>query len=264
MPFNLLLLPLIAGFLFITRNHLFSYSTSTLSKESLLLHASLAGLCFLLASRIICWGLLQSDAGLAIAEGLHAIAPFPFIGTAAGALLLAITASALLNLTIPAETAGRWCYHGNRFNGLESLLLRSAIGVPASGLVSGRIRLVAGEIASRWLRLKRFACRLPDNGHPELLMLTLGDNKVYIGFVVNLPPLHTDGFQFVRLLPIWSGYRDETRQVSITTSYPMDGLADPEQKMTKLIPLKEISSANLYVEGVFPIPGQIQPSVGPA
>lgn len=260
MPFNLLLLPLIAGFWFITRNHLFSYTTSTLAKEAMLLHASLWGLAFLVVSRIAVWALLQSEHGVAIGNALHSVAPFPFIGTALGALLLSYATTSLLNYLLPATIAGTWCYHARKFDDLETLLLRSGFGEQPNGSPPGRIRLLAQAVASK-------ACKLPHPLQPgahdlQLVMLSLADGKVYVGYVVNLPPLRADGFEFVRLSPYVSGYRDPARRFFITTYYPVDKLLDRDQSFVKVIPRATITSANLYVEGAFQIPEDVGMNVG--
>jgi len=260
MPFNLLLLPLIAGFWFITRNHLFSYTTSTLAKEAMLLHASLWGLAFLVVSRIAVWTLLQSGFGVAVGETLHSVAPFPFIGTALGALLLSYALTGVLNYLLPATLAGTWCYHARKFDDLETLLLRSGFGQEPTGCPPDRMRLLAQAVTSK---VRKRPPPLHQGGHDlQLIMLSLDDDKVYVGYVVNLPPLRADGFEFVRLSPYVSGYRDRARRFIITTYYPVDQLADQNQRFVKVIPRATITSANLFVEGAFQIPEDVGANVG--
>lgn len=260
MLFNLLLLPLIAGFWFITRNHLFSYTTSTLAKDAMLLHASLWGLAFLVVSRIAVWALLQSGHGIAIGNALHSVAPFPFIGTALGALLLSYALTGVLNYLLPATLAGTWCYHARKFDDLETLLLRSGFGIQPSGSPPGRIRLLAQALACK-ARKQPHALQMGMHDL-QLVMLSLDDNKVYVGYVVNLPPLRADGFEFVRLSPYISGYRDGARRFIITTYYPVDQLADKNQRFVKVIPRATITSANLFLEDAFQIPEDVGANVG--
>jgi hypothetical protein len=101
MPFNLLLLPLLAGFLLISRTNIWAYATSLHSKEILLLYASVAGLILLCVSRIVCFLLLKCEFGVALGEMLHRIAPFPYIGTALGTLLLSGAIVLVLNWLEP-------------------------------------------------------------------------------------------------------------------------------------------------------------------
>lgn len=263
MPYNLLL-PLIAGFWFSSRSHLLSYTTSTLGKEAVLLHAALWGLAFLVAARIGVWLLMQTDVGADLAAALHAVAPFPFVGTALSALCLAFAATALLNHMVPPLLAASCCYHGMRFDALEMLLLHSAFGAPPELAKGSKARLL-GEVAKRWvMRRLPLVSLLPAPGErePRLVMLTLNDGKVYTGYVVNMPPLHVDGFAYVRLLPTWSGYRDAARRVLSTTFYPKELLTDPDQGLVKLFPRASIVSASLYVDGAFNIPNHVGPAGG--
>lgn len=285
MPFNLLLIPLLAGFLFLDRAHLFAYSTSLLEKEQLLLRASIAGLTFASVSRLFCWVLMQTPWGTTLALFLHALAPFPFIGTALGALVLSFIARLVVNFLVPLNVAGDWLYHGQRLNQMESLLLRSGLGEPPRRQVSKKMLL--------WIQACRMVRRIvsyvcdrdasmkPKNlrhylwgvwhsigdvrkhspfpfGDPLAVMLTIKDGRVYVGYVMELPPVTGNDLQFVRVLPIWSGYRrSDTQQVIKVNSYK-DAVSGAQDQTTlvKVLPCCDITSANIFENDLFSIKTQ--------
>jgi hypothetical protein len=51
----------------------------------------------------------------------------------------------------------------------------------------------------------------------DLLMISLKNNKVYIGFVSELE-FSLDS-EFIKIDPVFSGYRDDTKKLNITTDY---------------------------------------------
>jgi len=81
------------------------------------------------------------------------------------------------------------------------------------------------------------------------------DGKVYVGLIDELPPVTSGGLQYVRLLPIWSGYRDSSnKQVLKTTSYKEAvEAADDPTTFLKVLPFAEIQSANLFETDAFEI-----------
>jgi hypothetical protein len=97
-------------------------------------------------------------------------------------------------------------------------------------------------------------------------MLTTRDNKVYVGFALDLPPLNAVAFEYIRILPIWSGYRRTVnREVTMTTRYDakVSETIAKDDDLTiflKVIPFREIVSANMYVHGTFAIPSESQPN----
>lgn len=236
--------------------------------------ASLAGLFLLLLSRIICTEIADTSVGEILLGIKDRIAPFPYMGTAAGTLLLAGFLTLALNCLIPASEAGLWVYHAGKLDKLESVLLSSALGVRPTG----RMGYPTLFIRQLWLDLLRtckrwsdFVLRRSDTGgyscfdvgEPQLLMITLGDNKVYVGFVSQLPPVSASELSYVRILPVWSGYRDkDDRRVYRTTNYDQAVLESKDRELLiKLVPAKEIMAAGIHVDGTFPIQ-DIAPSNG--
>jgi len=266
-PFNLLLMPLIAGYLFLAKTHLFAYATSLLEKEQLLLRASIAGLIFAICSRLCCCALAQTSYGLLGASALWHLAPFPFIGTALGALVISLLFRWIVNFLVPLNVAGDWLYQSGQLNQLESLLLRSAMGVPSAfavsklQLISVQSREMFGAIFSlgpRWLdRIKEARFDSPFGyADPEPVMLTMKDGKVYVGFISQLPPVTGKDFLYFRLTPIWSGYRDDkTKEVVQVTSYAKAiERSDDLSRLVKVLACTDVANANLFEEKLFDIP----------
>jgi hypothetical protein len=277
-PFNLLLIPLVAGYLFLTEADLFAYSTSLLQKEQLLLRVSVVGLALAIVARVICFALVQSDIGVCLQAILHYLAPFPYMGTALVTLPLGYVAWKIINALVPANVAGDWLYHAGLLNQMESLLLRSAMGVPPQGRVH-KMRLlwrqarrlsaaINAQPRSSGVTIKRQGLRLLVRlrearrasifsfGELAPVMLTMSDNKVYVGFVSELPPVTGDGLQYVRLLPLWSGFRaSETKEVFKVTSY-IEAVRRVQDDATllKVLRCSEISSASLFEDDLFDIP----------
>ncbi|MBC6425095.1 MAG: hypothetical protein GDA51_01185 [Ekhidna sp.] len=54
----------------------------------------------------------------------------------------------------------------------------------------------------------------------KLIMISLKDSKVYIGFVDSFPDCDNFNFPYFKLFPLYSGYRsDQNRNLYITTNY---------------------------------------------
>jgi len=280
-PFNLLLIPLAAAFLFLDGAHLFSYSTSLLQKEQLLLRASVVGLGLAITSRLICWILVQTLAGLWLQSVLYHLAPFPFIGTALGTLVLGGFARGFVNFVVPRNVAGEWLYHAELLNPMESTLLRSAMGTAPTGLIPMRtlLRLQIIDIfkAMSLTRLRghrrTYIARLKIStrkarslsgfpfGDPEAVMVTKTDGKVYVGIVENLPPVSQKDLEYVNLLPIWSGYRkSETHEVRKVTSYA-DALRKQGDwtKLQKVLRCSDIATVSIFEDDLFQIPSDREP-----
>jgi hypothetical protein len=72
---------------------------------------------------------------------------------------------------------------------------------------------VVGDLTDQLQRLLVTSAR---QGRP--VMLTMSDRKVYVGLVLEAPSVeHRKAF--VRVLPTFSGYRDDRHLVEVTTSY---------------------------------------------
>lgn len=71
------------------------------------------------------------------------------------------------------------------------------------------------------------------------LLVTLDSGKVYVSYVISTP--EPRGTLYVSIMPIWSGYRDENKEVNFTQNYS-DVIRDDPNSLEVLIELKDITS----------------------
>lgn len=214
MPFNVLLLPLLGGYLFLTRWNRTRFSTKRYSGERLIFHSAVAGVALLCISFI----LVQTLIGLVprAYAGWSEIVPFNYTGTSFGAFLLGCVAWWPLNKWWYPEEEERRRVIREWGNHLEELFEEAIQGT----------RQVA---------------------------LSMKSGKVYVGFPTdNIDPAYDR--KYVYLLPVSSGYRDpETQTMVLTTGYEevylqlADGDIDFDPESFKIVlPVSEINSANWF------------------
>ena len=181
MPYNLLLLPLRAGYFFIHYTHFTRFRALKLSSYRLLFESALWGLLFLVSSLFITRALLRIDALGGVIASWKELAPLPHSGTAVGALLLGIASTLLVNRLVGKERAAR----------------RSA-------------KKHGGDLLTLL-----FEAQSKDRP----VLITQSNKKVYVGWVTlsfNLDPELTE----LTILPMISGYRSsETLEIEYTTRY---------------------------------------------
>jgi hypothetical protein len=102
MPFNVLLLPLLGGYVFITYWNHTRFSARRYSGERLVIHAALAGVFLLVLSYALV--LLIAHTWPRLAAIWHGWVPFEHSGTSLGALLLGATMWWPLNFVFTKET----------------------------------------------------------------------------------------------------------------------------------------------------------------
>lgn len=184
MPFNVLLLPLLGGYFFITHWLPTRFATKRYAGERLLFHAAAAGLAWLVAGF---FGVTLLDSVVPSIEAeWKKLVPFPYAGTS----LLAFLGGAL----------GWWPLN---------LLLR------LSGRDRDHYARAAREAWGDYLEIL-----LEDSIQRSLpVAVTLKNGKFYIGWVLqNFDPAYER--KYVRLLPTDSGYRDPTtHRLNFTTNY---------------------------------------------
>lgn len=259
MPWNLLLIPLLAGFCFISYTHLLRFETSRATRDILLFYSALAGLVLVFASFVVCQALLTTSWGHMIALGLHARLQVPYIGTALGSLMLAPVAIILVNCLVPSEVAAHWAYHKRSYGPLGNLLY----GAARSARPRAPVSLAALFLYRFRRRLSLRQCRrLVAMSPPKVLriravMLTLTDDKVYVGLVRMGPPRVARDFDEILIVPLWSGYRDAERRVHKTTDYAhalSRWLVTQGRSLAwfeKVIRTKDIASIGFYDDDVF-------------
>ncbi|WP_426281654.1 hypothetical protein [Lysobacter soli] len=288
MPFNLLLLPLLAGYLYLAKSHLRSYWVSQLQKEQLLLAAATYGLMFLVLSRAAVLLILCTDAGREFARLFHQFAPFPYSGTSLGTVILAAVAWNFSNLFVNEQAAGFWLYHRKDFDPLTGVFWQSSIGVRPQSAPSGlaliwrMVLRIASALAKPFWRLLRNPARLRKNaaglvrelrgarargyqlagfayGVPKPVMLNLNDSKVVVGLIVDLPA-NKPTAEFVTILPLWTGYRDSaSRRLFKTVDYE-EALkrVDDAMDLSRVIRIEDIASASIWSESAFQTPASAE------
>jgi len=241
MPFNLLLLPLLGGFIFFSHWDQTAFFAKRQDKERLLLYSSLWGLLFLAISFLLSTLIPYSHILSAIRHWWAYHTPaIQFSGISICALLLGVVAQWALNkldrtLNDQYEGAMAILEYGSQ---LEKLLYRA----------------------------------LKDE---KRVMVTLKNGKVYIGRVtISVAPQEDDYFL---LLPIKSGYRESEKQrLVITTHYDeaYENIYDNEPEdyidiisdFGVVIPISEVLTAALYREDVHAkyFPGEQTLKLSPA
>jgi hypothetical protein len=217
MPFNVLLLPLLGGYLFLTHWNYTRFNTKRHSGERLIFHSAAAGVFLLILSFLVVQLIIDDRPDLYSAWRERV--PFAYTGTSFGAFLLGAFAWWPLNkLFFPLAVAQR--------------------------------RVIAEwgdyleELLERALR------------ETYQVALTTRNGKVYVGLVLtNVDPAYDR--RYIRLLPLSSGYRDkDTQTVNFTTDYSRvyaemlesESLLDDERasEFEIVLPVSEIVSANLF------------------
>jgi hypothetical protein len=222
MPFNLLLLPLLGGYIFARKYYRTRYSALRSENYGLLFLAAQYGLVFLAIAAVAraLWTFLRYLVPpLIIVNNLwHVFFPFDYSGTAILALLLGVTS---------------WRYF-NR-------------GLTSDDEVDTSIREKGDPLEV----LLKDAMR-----DTRPVLLTMKSGKVYVGSVTtNFNPAYE--VQSIKIMPILSGYRDPKDQmVTFTTDYftLLTQIHDQDPDVTEqdkldlgtVIPLDEIRSVSIF------------------
>jgi len=185
MPFNMLLLPLIGGFIFIRLWNRTRYHAIRADKDRLLIHASIAGLVFLIIAYTFH---LLSAAAFPCAEFSFCISswwkrniPFEYSDVSFIALLIGTVSWYPLNFLFNEEAE--------------------------------KERVIRDDADPLELLLKRA------QKENITVSLTMTNDKVYVGFVTHTfnPATPT---KTISLFPIQSGYRDSvTKKINFTVNY---------------------------------------------
>jgi len=179
MPFNLLLFPIVGGYFIITRLEHFKYINQRLDRQMILFNSIIVGTALLIGSYIIC-----TSCSYVFPDQVHFLkhnSPIKqeFFGTSLVSFLIALPITWIGNSIINEEAA-----------------IASAID----------------RIGSELEKLFKYSCF-----EQELVQITLKNDKVYVGWVEVLPKPQVS--PYVTILPVLSGYRDEKKNLHITTSY---------------------------------------------
>jgi hypothetical protein len=215
MPYNLLLLPLIGGFLFVHLTHYFRYAAQRMDGYRLLFQAAIAGVCFSIFGRLSVLLIAVTPLGPPAKEAWRLFSPFPFSATSAISLLLGPAFALLLNLFIGRDKA-------------------KDIEIKAHG--NALLKLLHHAEKER-----------------RLISVTLDSRKWYVGWVAESPSLDPLELYF-KLLPFISGYRDkdalETRRTVYYEAVLKDAMLDRTEFVITL-PLKDVKIAGLFNDEVY-------------
>ncbi|MDT7855758.1 hypothetical protein RQM47_03800 [Rubrivirga sp. S365] len=229
MPFNLLLLPALGGYLSLRFWNRTRFFLARQDGYRFVLWVALAATALLAVATLLVAALYATGAGRSAATVWHRAVPFVHSGKAVAALGLGAIAPLLLN-SVPQVV-------GLRFDGWnnERYWARRAL-----------------DVAGDELELLLFRSL----EHKMLVMATLSSGKVYVGFVTRSLPPDVER-RYLRVLPVASGYRDEDdQQVEFTTLYeevrqqaenvesPLYGLLDQDFEI--VIPVRELVTVNLF------------------
>jgi hypothetical protein len=180
-PNNFLVLPLLAGYCLVHFCYYFHFRSQRLDGYRLLIECALAGAGLLFLARCLTFW-----ADKTLGTYMHPVwdGLFPhvdFAGTGLVTLALGVVAPCLVNLVFSRDKARERSIRKYGNN-----LLRT---------------LYEAAVAER------------------LISITLDNRKTYVGYVTDAPNLDPQD-SFVRLIPLFSGYRDhETLELKFTTSY---------------------------------------------
>jgi hypothetical protein len=215
MPYNLLLLPLLGGFLFIHLAHYFRFGAQRLDGYRLLIQSAIAGTCLAAAARVIIELLSISGVGLKGIDLWSRFFPFKFSAESSLSFVLGPIFAGIVNLFMGKRRA-REIEIRKHGNALMQLLQRATVG-------------------------------------NLLISITLDNRKWYVGWVTESPNLDPEELYF-RLLPLTSGYRDkdtlETYRTVFYQNVLEDESLDPDRFFITL-PLKDIKTANLFDPDVY-------------
>ena len=215
MPYNVLILPLLGGFLFFHITHYFRFSAQRLDGYRLLLQTAVAGACLAFLARIINVS-LEIVFGQNLVDRLwHSFLPFSFSGVGSLALVLGPVAGLVWNLFVNVDEAKdiEIRKHGNS---LTKLLHRA-------------------------------------QKENLLVSVTLHTRKWYVGWVAESPNLDPQEMYF-RLLPFTSGYRDTDTLEAVRTVFYDAALRVQEIDLNDLritLPIQDVAIANLFNEDLY-------------
>jgi hypothetical protein len=215
MPYNLLLLPLLGGFLFLHIAHLFRFRAQRLDGYRLLVESAIAGACLLTLARVLVVAFANTSLGRWGTRAWDVFSPFAFSETGAWALILGPLLAQVFNLFVGSEQA-------------KDIEIRR----------HGNALMRVLQQATRSMRL---------------VSVTLDNRKWYIGYVTESPNLDPQELYF-RILPILSGYREKDTMRMIRTVFYQDALGDHSIDANQFVitlPLRDVKIINFFDEKTY-------------
>jgi hypothetical protein len=179
MPWNIIILHLVAGYYISTRSYYFKFKHQRLDRQRLIFESVLLGVfisSITVILKFICLKIMPETV-----NSVGSILPYkyPFFRTSIMTLVIAISITELSNLCIDKNKA-----------------------------IEKAIKNVGNEI--ELIFLNSFILR-------TMVLISLKSDKVYIGWVKELPIPSISNH--IRIIPAISGYRNDFKEVEFTTHY---------------------------------------------
>lgn len=220
MEVNIFLLPLLGGYIFIKNSTWFRFRAIRYNAQELLLSSAVAGLIGVTIAFLI--ATIISIQLPDIYSWWKSNIHFDFLGTALLAFLFLVTSGFIPNRWIDEEARIKEIIKEDN-DGIELILLRALEGA-------------------------------------KLVSITLKSRKVYIGFISQNFFNPWAGVKSIKVIPVYSGYRDETDfHIVFTTSYDTVIKYTVEDEDIELdindfqmgIPISEIVTVNIFDPRVY-------------
>jgi hypothetical protein len=179
MPWNFLILPLVAGYYLLTRSYFFRFKQQRLETQRLIFESVLLSVVMTIITYLI--RIIIEFLSPSCINALYNFIPVksPYVGTATFTLLFAVLFSELINLILNKEK--------HIVNAIKS--------------VGNEFELMLASSFTEGV----------------LLQFTLDNNKFYIAWVKELPiPAISN---YIRLTPAISGYRNNEKELIFTSQY---------------------------------------------
>ena len=219
-PTPLFILPLLAGFVFLKDVEIYRYEMVRLNGHQLYFRVAFWGFLFAVLIYLALWIL--------------------------AAIWSSLVAYECLNFSISLAT------QLNQFKLSLALVLSPLIG----WIVAKPINWFADEYKWLWKALEKNELEMLlalAVVRDSLVMLTLGNGKVYCGYVDSIPDPARGDKKYINLLPVLSGYRDDEHNVVLTTKYkeilnriPTDLDHLDYDNFTVVLPVRELVSIRLF------------------
>ncbi len=212
MPWNILILPFIAWYLFLTRTNKFIFKHERLESNRLIIESAwlwflMLGFLYIIKEFLFCFEFFRSiRAYLPYFDGM------PHFWLCLGCIPFALILSKLWNKHSSSIDTMKESLN-NHWSALEKIILSSFI----------------------------------DN---KSLLFTLKDWKFYVAFALATPHPNNELGWYISVLPILSWYRDENKELRFTTNYS-SVYYDTETELDLVICVDEIISVRYFEEEVY-------------
>ena len=233
MPWNILVLPLLGGFLFVEYFLPTRIAVRRHHPQRLILHSAHVGVWLLLCSTLLLHlsSHLFSDEYELARQTMQSITTIPHLGKSIGALLIGLLLPRISNWFY-----GKYC---SLRDGRHSTSIRDTIAY-------ARYQASRHVVIRRSDPLEMFLFKAVGK---RFSMFTLASGKVYVGILLD-EPNSSDPLNSIRILPWESGFRNDRHEYRATTEY-RSLYGDVEHRLITLM-MQEIASQERDIQQVSP------------